>query len=372
MEPSDKPQQNDQPTEEQLFDAVVGLLPPLLTGLDVLAKAGRHLHPPDIQDLIESVAPFRAPLAEQLAPFVALRWPEHLRSFEVSLKDAANNVLKGLAGFVESGQHSNAVMAAYGALRYQTRALEALYPVTAMLPPVSRFFLDADHQNDEALLERLAAPREPGFDTGVLHAANGTTERGGFSVYVPEYAQPGVPMPLIVAMHGGSGHGRAFLWTWLREARSSGAILIAPTSVDRTWSLMGTDEDTPNLMRMLEFVSSRYAIDADHLLLTGMSDGGTFSYVSGLQENSPFTHLAPVSASFHPLLLETSSAARLSGLPVFITHGALDWMFPVDMAAMAAQSFQAVGAAVRFEAIEDLSHTYPAEMNTTIMRWFLD
>jgi len=118
-------------------------------------------------------------------------------------------------------------------------------------------------------------------------------------------------------------------------------------------------------------VSSRYTIDPDRRLLTGMSDGGTFSYVSGIQENSPFTHLAPVSASFHPMLLEMSTAERLSGLPVFITHGALDWMFPVDMAAMAAQSFQAVGAKVRFEAVEDLSHTYPTEMNTTIMQWFL-
>lgn len=361
-----------EPTEEQLFDAIVALLPPLLSGLDVLAKARRHLHPPDLAELIESVAPYRVPLAEQIAPFVALRWPEHLRNFEASLKDAANNVLKGLGGFIDSAEHSNPVIAAYGALRYQTRALEALYPVTSMLPPVSRFFLDADHQDDDELLARLAAPRESGFDTGVLHAANGTTERGGFSVYVPEYAEPSVPMPLIVAMHGGSGHGRGFLWTWLREARSSGAILVSPTSVDRTWSLMGPDEDTPLLLRMLEFVSARYTIDPDHRLLTGMSDGGTFSYVSGIQENSPFTHLAPVSASFHPMLLEMSTAERLSGLPVFITHGALDWMFPVDMAAMAAQSFQAVGAKVRFEAVEDLSHTYPTEMNTTIMQWFLD
>lgn len=358
-------------TEEQLFDAVVGLLPPLLTGLDVLAKAGRHLHPPDLDELVGAVEPFRDPLAQQLAAFTAFTWPEHLRNFQTSLGEAANNTRKGLDGFIESPQHTNPVMAAYSAMRYQTRALEALYPVAAMLPPVSRFFLGAAHQDDETLLARLAAPQPIGFDTGVLHAANGPTERGGFSVYVPEYAEPEVPMPLIVAMHGGSGHGRGFLWTWLREARSQGAILLSPTSVDRTWSLMGPDEDTGNILRMLDFLFERYPIDRSHMLLTGMSDGGTFSYVSGLQEDSPFTHLAPVSASFHPMLLEVSSPERLSGLPVFITHGVLDWMFPVDMAAMAAQSFEAVGAKVRFEAVEDLSHTYPAEMNAEIMRWFL-
>ncbi len=360
-----------EPTEEQLFDAVVGLLPPLLTGLDVLAKAGRYLHPPDLGELVGAVEPFRDPLKDQLKVFGAVAWPEHLRNFESSLREAANNTLKGIEGFVDSPGHSNPVMAAYGAMRYQTRALEALYPITAMLPPVSRFFLSARHQDDERLLERLTQPQQVGFDTGVLHAANGAMERGGFSVYVPEYAEPDTPMPLIVAMHGGSGHGRGFLSTWLREARSLGAILLSPTSVDRTWSLMGPDEDTPNLFRMLEFLSSRYTIDQEHMLLTGMSDGGTFSYVSGLQDESPFTHLAPVSASFHPMLLEMSSAKRLSGLPVFITHGVLDWMFPVDMAAMAAQSFEAVGAKVRYEAVADLSHTYPSEMNAEIMEWFL-
>ena len=39
------------------------------------------------------------------------------------------------------------------------------------------------------------------------------------------------------------------------------------------------------------------------MLLTGMSDGGTFTYVSGLEASSPFTHLAPVAAAFHPMLV---------------------------------------------------------------------
>ena len=65
---------------------------------------------------------------------------------------------------------------------------------------------------------------------------------------------------------------------------------------------MGDDTDTPNLMRILEQVRSRWNIDATKMLLTGMSDGGTFCYVSGLESGSPFTHLAPVSATFHPLM----------------------------------------------------------------------
>ncbi len=55
-----------------------------------------------------------------------------------------------------------------------------------------------------------------------------------------------------MALHGGSGNGRAFLWSWLRDARSFGAILISPTATGGTWALMGDDTDTPNLARILD------------------------------------------------------------------------------------------------------------------------
>ena len=56
-------------------------------------------------------------------------------------------------------------------------------------------------------------------------------------------------------------------------------------------------------------------------LLTGMSDGGTFSYVLGLRGGCRFTHLAPVAAAFHPMMLTFADADRLRGLPIYIVHG---------------------------------------------------
>ena len=149
---------------------------------------------------------------------------------------------------------------------------------------------------------------------------------------MPENYAPDRAWPLVMALHGGSGTGRQFLWSWLRDARSRGAILVAPTSVGSTWALTGADADTPNIARILEFIRSKWNVDAARLLLTGMSDGGTFTYVSGLEAGSPFTHLAPVSAAFHPLLAQMVDADRMRGLPIHIIHGALDWMFPVELA----------------------------------------
>jgi phospholipase/carboxylesterase len=107
-------------------------------------------------------------------------------------------------------------------------------------------------------------------------------------------------------------------------------------------------------------------------LLTGMSDGGTFCYVSGLEAGSRFTHLAPVSATFHPMMASMADAARLNELPIRITHGARDWMFPVEVARRAAEALAAAGADVGYGEIEDLSHCYPREINAALLTWLRD
>ena len=116
------------------------------------------------------------------------------------------------------------------------------------LPPVSQFFVDPTLREDADLLARLAEPANE--NTGIIHDHNEPGSRGGFSLYVPEYYTPDRAWPLVMALHGGSGNGRGFLWSWLRDARSHGAILVAPTatastSTKSTWALMGEDTDTP-------------------------------------------------------------------------------------------------------------------------------
>jgi len=132
---------------------------------------------------------------------------------------------------------------------------------------------------------------------------------------------------------------------------------------------MGDDTDTPNLARILISVRSRWNVDSKRMLLSGMSDGGTFCYVTGFTSTSPVTHLAPVAATFHPLMAEIADAERLRGLPVHIVHGRLDWMFPVQVARQTRDALSAAGASVTYRELDDLSHCYPREMNAEILKW---
>jgi phospholipase/carboxylesterase len=222
-----------------------------------------------------------------------------------------------------------------------------------------------------ALQARLAAVDPGRSDIGVMHIGGQPGTRGGASLYVPEYWQPDRAWPLIVAMHGGSGNGGAFLWSWLREARTRGAILLAPTAIGSTWSLMEAEVDGPNIDRMVDAIAEKWNLDRGRTLLTGMSDGGTFTYVLGLRAECRFTHLAPIAAAFHPMLTSFADPQRLSGLPIHIIHGAQDWMFPPEIARNAEIALKQVGADVVYREIADLSHTYPRDENGAILDWFL-
>jgi phospholipase/carboxylesterase len=350
---------------EAVVDDIVAVLPPLLQSLEALGFIARHLNPPEFDSVMEAAGqPDQA--LQTVRPRLA-GWPEPFAGTQASLVAASDAALAAFAGLREV-QHGNGdLTTVFRALRYAPRAQEALYPLAARLPPVSSFFVDPSLREDAGLMARLAAPAQD--NTGIIHDHNEPGSRGGFSLYVPEYYTPDRAWPLVMALHGGSGNGRGFLWSWLRDARSFGAIVVAPTATGNTWALMGEDTDTPNLARILDVVRARWNIDPTKLLLTGMSDGGTFCYVTGLESASPFTHLAPVAATFHPLMAEMADAARLRGLPVHLVHGRLDWMFPVQVARQTREVLSAAGADVTYRELDDLSHCYPREMNATILNW---
>ena len=365
---------------EAVIDDVAAVLPPLLQSIEALGFVARHFHPPSFDRVMEAAGRPDEDLSA-VRPRLA-NWPAEFSDLKSSLEIASDAALAAFGGLraVQAGQGD--ITLAFRALRQLPRAEEALYPLAAKFPPVSSFFLNPELCEDADLLARLAVPANEA--AGIMHDHNEPKSRGGFSLYVPEYYTADHTWPLVMALHGGSGNGRGFLWSWLRDARSLGAILVAPTatgdtstkstsskstSSKSTWALMGEDTDTPNLARILASVRQRWNVDPARLLLTGMSDGGTFCYVTGLESASPFTHLAPVAATFHPLMAEMADAERLRGLPIYLVHGRLDWMFPVQVARQTQAALSAAGADVTYKELDDLSHCYPREMNTAILNW---
>jgi phospholipase/carboxylesterase len=363
------------PPSQDVIDAIDHLLEALLETLERIGWVQRHLFPPMAPHLAEQLAPGADAVAGPLGVLEKLDWPDDLRFMRDRLVDVARQTIELVTAFVAAAKSPESPIDLYRALRRFARIQETLYPLAPAFEPVSRWFLEPARRDDDELVEHLreGALRDDEARVGVLHASNERDARGGFSVYVPEQSDGHTPMPLVVALHGGHGHGRDFLWSWLADARSRGVLLMAPTSRDRTWSIMGLDDvDAEGLREMVESVAARYPVDRSRVLLTGMSDGATYSLLCGLRDGAaPFTHLAPACGVLHPFLFTASGLERAAGRPIYMVHGALDWMFPVSVAHLGRDALRAAGARLVYREIEDLSHTYPRDENPKILDWLM-
>ena len=348
------------------LDAVGELGPPLLHALDALEKAQRRLHPPAIGEIRRMLAAVSGPLERATETLESATAPEAFAEFDSRLTAATQHAREALRGFVEPAPGPQATARILGAMRHHCRAQAALYPLRAALPPVNRYFFEREVWGRVDALDP-----EPGEDrrVGLHHAHNEPDQRGGFTLFVPE-SYDGQALPLVIALHGGSGHGGDFVWTWLREARSRRFHLLSPTSRGPTWSLMGPDLDAAALDAMVEFVGERWAVDRSRVLVTGLSDGATYALLYGLRAEAPCTALAPLSGVLHPANFENGNLERARDRRIYLVHGTLDWMFPIDLARAAAAELERAGAALVFREIEDLSHTYARDENARILEWF--
>jgi phospholipase/carboxylesterase len=363
---------SDDAHADTLAETVAQVGPALLGALEALEKAERRLDPVAIPALRGALGPLLDPLEERsrrLADLPAGTGTEGpaTESFVAAFSAAVEHTIRALRLFTESSAPDQAVARILGSMEARCRACEHLYPMRRVLPPVSRFFLEP------AAWERAAEldPDPPAQERcGVLRAPGAPDGRGGFALYVPESVAADEPRPLVVALHGGSGRGEDFLWTWLREARSRRCLLLAPTSRGSTWSFNGPDVDAPALRSMVEYVASHWAVDRERILLTGLSDGATYTLCCGLQPESPFTAMAPLSGVLHPANFANGNLERARGRRIYLVHGARDWMFPIGIARMAAAELEKAGADLTFREVEDLSHTYAREENARILEWF--
>lgn len=339
-----------------------------LSALGALEAAARYLHPPEIPQLREALTPHYAELEQAVAAYSAATPPQQLASFHARFGEGAELTRRALEMFLAPAGPQEGIVKMIASLRTFCRALEALYGLHRF-PPLSRYFVEAPFHDQLPSLE--ATPPE-GVSVGLHHSGGeqGADVRGGFCLYVPESYDGSQAWPLVVALHGGSGSGREFMWSWLREARGRRFLLAAPTSQGSTWSLMGPDMDSRSLRAMVEYISTHWNVDRSHVLLTGLSDGATYTYLEGLSEGAPYTHLAPVSGVLHPASMDGGNLGRVSGRKIWLVHGRLDWMFPVAMAEDAAAQLTKAGADLTLRILDDLSHTYPREENDRILTWF--
>jgi phospholipase/carboxylesterase len=232
-----------------------------------------------------------------------------------------------------------------------------LYPMRLALPAFRHYWLLDDA--DLAACEPPAARIDP---LSGIHRYEVDRYRSAYTAYIPEYYCADRAWPLIVALHGASGNDEDFLWTWLKYAKSRGYILLSAKSFGPTWYPW----DAPSLLLMLDDMHTRYAIDPQRILLTGLSDGGSFSYEVGFAFPERFAGLAVVAGILRP----HQRSAQASQLPVYIAHGEQDQLFPVPFIRLVASKLREWGHHVTYHELPGFGHAYPPGENAAILAWF--
>ncbi len=248
------------------------------------------------------------------------------------------------------------------------RGLYLLYEVRAQLPTVQAYWVLPEAYSALAMLEAQV----PGLATpvGFVHREQ-TDTHAAYSLYIPEYYTPQRSWPLIVCLHGGYGHGNEYIWTWLRPAKSKGYLLLSPKSVGPTWSALHPPVDIRSILAMLEEVCTTYAVDRHRIYLTGLSDGGIFTYLLGIAQAQLFAGIAPIAGELHPMVDPLLRQKQGRAVPLLIVHGAKDFIFPVQSVRSAQQLLAKLGYDVTYHELADWGHAYPYRINEQIvLPWF--
>ncbi len=209
---------------------------------------------------------------------------------------------------------------------------------------------------------------------GVVHQHS---QEPRWSLFVPAGCQHAT-VPLVLALHGARTLCDQHLLSWLPTARAQGFAVLSLQSLRRSWGLRGGEEvvsDITALLHTLDTVLAAYpSLDRGRIFLTGMSDGGTFSYLCSdvlSRAGCSFAAGVAVTAAF-PIpsrMTEKQIIESFRGTPTHHVHGTRDWMFPIEQARAAdAVAREAMGAGGwQFTEVPSWTHASPSAVHEDIV-----
>lgn len=161
---------------------------------------------------------------------------------------------------------------------------------------------DADRPSlRERLRERIEQRREPASDASAAGTTEYSLRHGGLTrkylLHIPAQRDPGKPLPLVIAFHGGGGHAEYMAddarYGWVGKADKEGFAVVFPNGYSKlpggrfaTWNAGQccgdardrNIDDVGFVRALVADVRRKLAIDPTRIFATGMSNGGMLSH----------------------------------------------------------------------------------------------
>lgn len=209
-------------------------------------------------------------------------------------------------------------------------------------PDIDRFLATEDSAEESKILKRL---KESGISHATIktHLRASAIGRGGptglflgvpvkhmgkeltYSLYVPESAQEGQPLPMIVIMHGMGGRGDLTLQSW-RKRLNDKFIILCPSYPMGAWWTLSAEELVLQLIRETKM---RVPVDPNRVFLAGLSNGALGAYMIGMFYPDYFAGVIPIAGAIsEPHYLHF--LINLTNTPIYSIQGQYDPIFPIQ------------------------------------------
>lgn len=143
-----------------------------------------------------------------------------------------------------------------------------------------------------------------------------------FSLFVPEM-QPGKTYPLVIILHGAGSDGKSTLTRWIK--RLDGEFIIACPSypMGAWWSFRAE----AMVLNLIQHLRSQYPVDANRVLLAGMSNGAVGAYMIGMFYPDYFAGIVPIAGAISERYMHF--LVNLVNTPLYSIQGEFDPIFPI-------------------------------------------
>lgn len=157
-----------------------------------------------------------------------------------------------------------------------------------------------------------------------------------FIVYLPTGYNNAGKMPMILAIHGGSGtpEGMIAIANFKPIAEKDKVVLIYPAGIEKNWNdgrptapnQLGIN-DVSFFNRLCDYMISNYPVDGSRIYATGISNGGFMSSRLGCELSSRIAAIAVVAATMETTTIEPGCNPGRP-VPAIYIHGTADPLVP--------------------------------------------
>lgn len=190
------------------------------------------------------------------------------------------------------------------------------------------------------------------------------------------------PFPVILLLHGWTGDENS-MWVF-RSRLPAKWLMLAPRGMYpaaqggyawhpglRSWPSLEHFDAAVDAIHQWLVPGNFPAADFSALHLVGFSQGAALAYAFTMSHPERVASLSALSGFMPEGTAIDASNRRLSGLPVFITHGTQDTLVPVARARQAVEAFDRAGARVTY-CEHDVGHKLNANCHRGLEIFFRD